>query len=139
MASGPARASSSRANNYADDRFRNSVPNGGFRSEAASYADGAQQPGMAHKRSASGNPRPVNRTTTTTSTDEKRYDERRITERTFEAHVDRMLKRTASPEKQSRRSGASDRKDSELRRQKSVEFRPKESVSETAQGTLTLF
>jgi gamma-tubulin complex component 2 len=140
MASGAARASS-RANSYADERQRNPNPdpNGNFKGEApdpraseASYAE-PQFPGMAHKRSASGNPRPPNRPM---STEERRYEERRVTERTFEAHVDRILKRTSSPEKQHRRSATGERREGEARRQKSTEFRPRDSPSDASAGTV---
>ncbi|KHN98148.1 Spc97 / Spc98 family protein [Metarhizium album ARSEF 1941] len=131
MASGTGRASG-RAHSYADDRMRNSVPNGSFKSERpdpraseASHSE-AQYPGMAHKRTASGNPRPVNRST---STEERRYEERRITERTFEVHVDRILKRNPSPEKQHRPSATA-----ELKRQKSAEFRPRDSPSDAPEA-----
>lgn len=140
MASGAARATS-RANSYADERIRNSIPNGSFRSERpdlrtseAAHSE-AQHPGMAHKRSASGNPRPVNRSM---STEERRYEERRVTERTFEAHLERTLKRNPSPEKQHRRSATGERREGEVRRQKSVEFRPKDSASDASQGTLPI-
>ncbi|KAG8425343.1 gamma tubulin complex Spc97/GCP2 subunit Alp4 [Metarhizium acridum] len=136
MASGTARAAS-RANSYADDRMRTSIPNGSFKSERpdlrapeASHAE-AQCPGMAHKRTASGNPRPVNRSI---STEERRYEERRVTERTFEAHVDRILKRNPSPEKQHRRSATGERREGEVRRQKSTEFRPRDSLSDASQA-----
>ncbi|OAA47723.1 Spc97 / Spc98 family protein [Metarhizium rileyi] len=136
MASGSARASS-RANNYADERIRNPIPNGSFRSERpdlraseASHPE-AQYPGMAHKRTASGNPRPVNRSI---ATEERRYEERRVTERTFEAHVERILKRNPSPEKQHRRSATGERRESEMRRQKSAEFRPRDSLSDASQA-----
>ncbi|KJK80240.1 Spindle pole body component [Metarhizium anisopliae BRIP 53293] len=136
MASGTARAAS-RANSYADDRMRSSMPNGSFRSERpdprapeASHPE-AQYPGMAHKRTASGNPRPVNRSI---STQERRYEERRVTERTFEAHVDRILKRNPSPEKQHRRSATGERREGEVRKQKSTEFRPRGSQSDASQA-----
>ncbi|KAF5123712.1 Spindle pole body component alp4 [Metarhizium anisopliae] len=136
MASGTARAAS-RANSYADDRMRSSMPNGSFRSERpdprapeASHPE-AQYPGMAHKRTASGNPRPVNRSI---STQERRYEERRVTERTFEAHVDRILKRNPSPEKQHRRSATGERREGEVRKQKSTEFRPRDSQSDASQA-----
>lgn len=138
MASGAARASN-RASSYADERLRNPNPNGSFKNERpdprASEAPQAQAqfPGMAHKRTASGNPRPVNRSI---STEERRYEERRVTERTFEAHVDRMLKRNPSPEKQHRRSATGERREGEVRRQKSVEFRPRDSLSDAPQGTV---
>ncbi|GAB0132534.1 hypothetical protein EsDP_00000967 [Epichloe bromicola] len=122
MASRAARASN-RYGNHAEDRLRSSAD--------AAFNPDSQYPGMPHKRTASGNPRPVNRST---STEERRYEERRVTERTFEAHVDRILKRNPSPEKQHRRSGTGERRDGEAGRQKSSEFRPKDSISEAAQA-----
>lgn len=143
MASGAARASN-RGNSYADERLRNPIPNGSFKNERpdpraseASHPE-AQYPGMAHKRTASGNPRPVNRSIRE-ATEERRHEERRVTERTFEAHVDRILKRNPSPEKQHRRSATGERREGEVRRQKSVEFRPRDSVSEASQGMIWVF
>ncbi|PNY27373.1 Spindle pole body component [Tolypocladium capitatum] len=132
MSSGAARASS-RANAYGDERSRMSGANDSFRGErneaksAPSPQPGAQFPGGAHKRTASGNPRPLSRTA-----DERRYEERRVTERTYEARVERV--RAVSPEKPQRRSVAAEKRPAEVRRQKSTELRPKEPVPESPQG-----
>ncbi|KAG6016970.1 hypothetical protein E4U54_008834, partial [Claviceps lovelessii] len=125
MASGAPRASGTRYSSHAEERVRSSA-------DAAFNPEPQQQhPGMQHKRSASGNPRLVSRSITT---GERRYEERRVTERTFEAHVDKILRRTSSPEKQRRRSGTGgEKRDGDVRRQKSVEFRPRDSVSDPAQ------
>ncbi|KAG6008390.1 hypothetical protein E4U21_004595 [Claviceps maximensis] len=123
MASGAPRASGARYSSYAEERVRSSA-------DAAFNPESQEHPGMQHKRSASGNPRLVSRSVTT---GERRYEERRVTERTFEAHVDKILRRTSSPEKQRRRSGTAEKRDGDVRRQKSVEFRPRDSVSDPAQ------
>ncbi|KAG5950678.1 hypothetical protein E4U53_004597 [Claviceps sorghi] len=123
-ASGAPRASGARYSSFADERVR-SAADAAFHSEPQGHA------GMPHKRSASGNLRPVHRSV---ATGERRYEERRVTERTFEAHVDKILRRTSSPEKQRRRSGTGDKRDGDVRRQKSVEFRPRDSVSDPAQA-----
>lgn len=103
----------------------------GERSDAKSIPSpqpGAQFPGMAHKRTASGNPRPLSRTT-----EERRHEERRVTERTYEAHIERV--RAVSPEKPQRRSVPAEKRAPEVRRQKSTtELRPKEPVPEAPQG-----
>ncbi|QUC16984.1 uncharacterized protein UV8b_01225 [Ustilaginoidea virens] len=83
---------------------------------------------MAHKRTASGNPRYSSRSVTT---EERHLEQRSVTERTLEAHVERILKRNpSSPEKQRARSGTGGRKERDVRRQRSAEFRPRESVAE---------
>ncbi|KAM4056827.1 spindle pole body component [Hirsutella rhossiliensis] len=137
MSSGGTRAPS-RANGYGDERSRLSGANTSFRSERTDAKGGpssSSQPGgahssatgTAHKRSASGNPRSA-----TQPADERRYEERRVTERTYEAHVERV--RTTSPEKPQRRTVPVDKRPSGLRRQKSSEWRPKEPATEPPQA-----
>lgn len=101
MSSGPAR-SSSRANGTADERPRVSTTNGSFRAErmesgrkTASPQTSASYGSTQHKRTASGHHRNVSR-----STEERRYEERRITERTIEAHVQRLVPRSTSTDRQ---------------------------------------
>lgn len=125
---GPPRASSRATNGYAPpDEGRSRVAaahSGSFRSERSEAPKKAPspQPGAgvgggegrggahhgstSHKRSASGNPRPASRTTT----DERRYEERRVTERTYESHLQRLVPRAASPEREQRRSAQHERK-----------------------------
>ncbi|KAG6259750.1 hypothetical protein E4U24_000066 [Claviceps purpurea] len=127
MASGAPRASNRYSRSYAEERVRSSAETA-FNPEPQEHF-----PGLQHKRSASGNPRPVNRSVVT---EERRHDERRVTERTFEAHVDKMLRMTTSPEKQTRRRSGTggERRDGHVRHQKSVDFRARDSVSEAAQA-----
>ncbi|UNI21752.1 gamma tubulin complex Spc97/GCP2 subunit Alp4 [Purpureocillium takamizusanense] len=146
MSSGTARASASRPNGFAEERERvraagvsgSGSGSGSFRSEqrrttgpgtAPSPQPDGPFPGVAHKRTASGNPRPASRTA---AGDERRYEERRVTERTYEARIERT--RTTSPEKQQRRSGPAEKRMSDARRPKSSsEARPRESaVAEAA-------
>ena len=135
MASGAARASTSRSGAYSEERLRNINPNGSFRSDRADPAHpDAQQPGMAHKRTASGNPRPPNYSSTTNH-EERRYEERKVTERTFEAHVDRLLKRPSSPDKHHHRSATGEKRDAEA---KPFEHRPKEQAPEIPLGNGTM-
>ncbi|OAA32274.1 Spc97 / Spc98 family protein [Moelleriella libera RCEF 2490] len=124
MASGAARESNrNRYGTHTDERMR------------ASESQQPQQPNMAHKRSASGNPRPANRSnattktsTTTNNNEERRHEERRVTERTFERLSERIVRRNPSPakEKPHRRS--------EAPRPKSAELLAKDSVSEASQA-----
>ncbi|KAG6050913.1 hypothetical protein E4U17_006343 [Claviceps sp. LM77 group G4] len=127
MASGAPRASNRYSSSYAEERVRSSAETA-FNPEPQDHF-----PGLQHKRSASGNPRPVNRSVVT---EERRHDERRVAERTFEAHVDKMLRMTTSPEKQTRRRSGTggERRDGHVRHQKSVDFRARDSVSEAAQA-----
>lgn len=91
---------------------------------------GSFQASLGHKRSASGNPRPMSMA----AAEERRHEERRVTERTYEAQIERIVPRTASPEKMQRRSGPGDRRQPDVSRQKSGEWRPRESKSDVAQG-----
>ncbi|KAJ6444496.1 spindle pole body component [Purpureocillium lavendulum] len=143
MSSGATRASFGRPNGFDAERERERARaagasgsgsgSGSFRSEQQrrTTAPGAAPspqpegpfPGAAHKRTASGNPRPASRTT-----DERRYEERRVTERTYEAHIERT--RTTSPEKQQRRSVPAEKRTSDARRPKSSsEWRSRESAA----------
>ncbi|KAH7017415.1 Spc98 family-domain-containing protein [Ilyonectria destructans] len=102
MASGAPRASS-RANGQGDERPRVSThASNSFKSERSESSKGPSPrpgafPGM-HKRTASGNPRATSR-----SVEERRFEERRVTERTYEAHLERVIPRTTSPERTHRR------------------------------------
>lgn len=83
--------------------------------------------GLPHKRTASGNPRPVRR-----ATDERRFEARRVTEKMYETQVERMVPQPASPEKSHGRAVPVDKK-KETARQRSAEWRHKEP-QETPQG-----
>lgn len=134
MSSGPARASG-RSNGFADERSRVPGANGAFRGErqdarrsTSPQVDG----GASHKRTTSGQPRALSR-----ATEERRYEERRVTERTFEAHVERHLSRATSPEKSQRRGPPVEKRPAEVRRQKSTELRPREQRAETPTGMIS--
>ncbi|KAF7550285.1 hypothetical protein G7Z17_g5822 [Cylindrodendrum hubeiense] len=108
MASGAPRASS-RANGQSDERPRVSThASNSFKSERSESSKGPSPrpgafPGM-HKRTASGNPRNTSR-----NVEERRFEERRVTERTFEAHLERVIPRTTtSPERTHRRAAPSE-------------------------------
>lgn len=138
--------SSSRANGYGEERPRMTSSNVGAYSSSKHERpegrhhnngpppslSGSFQASLGHKRSASGNPRPISMA----AAEERRYEERKITERTYEAQVDRIVPRTASPEKIQRRSAPGERKPADVPRQKSAEWRPKDSKSEVTQGML---
>ena len=136
MASAPQRTSSRATNGQGDERLRMSGAGGGsFKTERpadARKAASPQQPasgfaGTAHKRTASGNPRPLSK-----ATEERRFEERRITERTYEAHVERVVPRPTSQERAQKRS---DKRPAEaVPRHKSADGRPKEPRAETPQG-----
>ncbi|PTB80319.1 hypothetical protein M440DRAFT_1388632 [Trichoderma longibrachiatum ATCC 18648] len=130
MSSGVRKRASSRANAnaFADERSRISGANGSFRSGTAD-ARNAEAPQLgdseSHKRPSPGNASRVGK-----ARDERRYDERKVVERTFDAHVERGTPRTASPAKQEqqRRSQQqqqhqqqqqADKRPAEMRRQKS--------------------
>lgn len=129
---------SSRANGHGDERprmtsskherqeGRNNVP-------PPSHS-GSFQASLGHKRSASGNPRPIS----IAAAEERRYEERKVTERVYEAQIERIVPRTASPEKIQRRSAPGERKPADIPRQKTAEWRPRDSKSEAAQGMLAL-
>lgn len=136
MSSGAARASN-RANGYPDDRPRVSGHNS-FKTERSDSRKGpSPQPGSgagasagAHKRSASGNPRPTSRTT---NERERRFEERRVTERTFEAQLERLVPRGTTEAAPSR---GADKRPAEVPRHKTPEVRPKETRAETPQGMM---
>ena len=113
-----------------------STNGGGYKSErpdakaGPSSQAGGFQGSFGHKRSASGNPRPMS-----VADSERRYEERRITERTYEAQVERMVPRGTSPEKAQRRSMQAE-KSAEVPKQRSSEFKPKESRADAPQGRL---
>ncbi|ATY63761.1 Spc97 Spc98 [Cordyceps militaris] len=131
---------SRRANGHGDERPRMTSSNvGGYsskheRSEGGrngppSSLSGGFQASLGHKRSASGNPRPISMA----AVEERRYEERKVTERTYEAQVERVVPRTASPEKIQRRSAPGERKPADVPRQKSAEWRPRDSKTDAAQ------
>ncbi|RSM11548.1 hypothetical protein CDV31_006759 [Fusarium ambrosium] len=105
-----------------------------FKSERSESSKGpsphpASFPGV-HKRTASGNPRPTSR-----NVEERRYEERRVTERTYEAHLERVVPRATSPERATRRRGPSEsRSASEAPRYKAPEARQRETRAETPQA-----
>lgn len=135
----PARASSRAANGYGDER-RPRVPGhagSSFRSDkpdaykkAPSPQPGTQYTSTSHKRTASGNPRPVSRTA-----DERQYEQRKVVERTFEAHLQRHVPRGTTPEREQRRSVQHEKRPLEAPRQKAPEAR---SRAETPQGMVDL-
>lgn len=145
MSSVPPARTSSRANGYADERERRSrasAHNSSFRSDKADAFKKAPSPqpdsqysSTSHKRSASGNPRPATRTT-----EERQYEQRKVVERTFEAHLQRLVPRsTTESEREHRRSTQNERRPSEAPRQKAPETWPRaDTRTETPQGTADL-
>lgn len=105
MSSGAPRPSGrTSANDYRDDRPRVSAAN--LKSERSDSRKGpSPQPNFsgAHKRSASTNPRAASR-----HDEERRFESRRVTERSFEAQLERVVPRTTSPERAHRRNAASE-------------------------------
>ena len=136
MSSAPPARASSRANGYADERRpRVPAPSSSFRSDkgdaykkAPSPQPSSQNASTSHKRTASGNPRPVNRTV-----DERQFEQRKVVERTFEAHLQRLVPRSTTPEKEQRELKRSqhERRPSEAPRPKAPESR---SRANTLQG-----
>ncbi|KAJ4164573.1 hypothetical protein LMH87_006242 [Akanthomyces muscarius] len=129
--SGASRASN-RANGHGDETPRMASSNAGGHGSKRERQEGRNGPppsgsfqaSLGHKRSASGNPRPISMATT----EERRYEEqRKVTERTYETHADRIVLRTASPEKIQRRSAPGDRKSAASPR------RPRDPKPEVAQ------
>ncbi|KAF5002543.1 hypothetical protein FDECE_10607 [Fusarium decemcellulare] len=138
MSSGAPRASGrASASEHRDERPRVSATHANsFKSERSESNKGpSPRPGSfpgVHKRTASGNPRPSSR-----NVEERRYEERRITERTFEAHLERVVPRTTSPERAHRRRGPSEsRNASEAPKHKAPEPRQRDSRAETPQASL---
>ncbi|PTD04909.1 Spindle pole body component alp4 [Fusarium culmorum] len=105
MSSGAPRPSGrTSANDYRDERPRGSAAN--LKSDRSDPRKGpSPQPNFssAHKRSASVNPRATSR-----HDEEHRFESRRVTERTFEAQLERLVPRTTSPERAHRRNAASE-------------------------------
>ncbi|KAL6914051.1 hypothetical protein ACHAP8_001990 [Fusarium lateritium] len=105
MSSGAPRPSGrTSANDYRDERPRGSAAN--LKSERSDPRKGpSPQPNFssAHKRSASVNPRATSR-----HDEERRFESRRVTERTFEAQLERLVPRNTSPERAHRRNTASE-------------------------------
>ncbi|PQK10400.1 hypothetical protein BB8028_0002g07220 [Beauveria bassiana] len=123
----------SRANGHGDERPR-MTSSKHERQEGRNNApppslSGSFQASLGHKRSASGNPRPISMA----AAEERRYEERKVTERVYEAQIERIVPRTASPEKIQRRSAPGERKPADISRQKTAEWRPRDSKSEAAQ------
>ncbi|KAH0531853.1 hypothetical protein TsFJ059_000633 [Trichoderma semiorbis] len=130
MSSGVRTRASSRANAFADDRSRISGANGRSRSGTADAKNAEAQLGgnESHKRSSPGHARER-------LGKERRFEERKGIERSFEAHVERVTSRTASPAKQEQQRRAqqqAEMRPAEMRRQKSsTELRPREVRAET--------
>lgn len=135
MSSGVRTRASSRANAFADDRSRISGANGRSRSGTADAKNAEPQLGgnESHKRSSPGHARER-------LGKERRFEERKGIERSFEAHVERVTSRTASPAKQEQQRRAqqqAEMRPAEMRRQKSsTELRPREVRAETPPGTV---
>ncbi|KAJ4149473.1 gamma tubulin complex Spc97/GCP2 subunit Alp4 [Fusarium falciforme] len=135
MSSGAPRASGrASASEHREDRPRVSARHtDSFKSERSESSKGpSPHPGSfpgVHKRTASGNPRPTSR-----NVEERRYEERRVTERTYEAHLERAVPRATSPDRATRRRGPSEsRSASEAPRHKAPEARQRDSRAETPQ------
>ncbi|KAG9504685.1 hypothetical protein J7337_004660 [Fusarium musae] len=107
MASGAPRASGrTSANDYRDERPRVSTNLKGERSDSRKGPPPSTTQSNfsnVHKRSASGNPR-----TSSRNEEERRFETRRVTERTFEAHLERAVPRNTSPERSHRRNAPSE-------------------------------
>lgn len=152
--SGVRTRASSRASVFADDRSRVPGANGNFRRGAADAKNAEAGPfgnNESHKRSSpAGNARAASR-----AKDERRYEERKVTERTFEAHVERVASRTNSPAKsqqqqqpqrrstlqqqQQQQQQPPPQRPAEMRRQKSsTDLRQREMRAETPPGTAYL-
>lgn len=128
----------SRANSgYVDERPRMTSSNVGGYSSKHERPEGRNGPppshtgsfqaSLGHKRSASGNLRPISMA----AAEERRYEERKVTERTYEAQIERVVPRTAGPEKIQRRSAPGDRRPADVPTQKSAEWRPRDSNSKS--------
>ncbi|PHH90926.1 hypothetical protein CDD83_2225 [Cordyceps sp. RAO-2017] len=121
-----------RAPSRANERSRptaGGANGGGGGSGSGSFRGGgpdAKFPSTAHKRTASGNPRSASQ-----AAEERRHEERRVTERTYEARIERVVRAT-SPDKAQKR--AADRRPPGLRRQKSPEWRPRDAPAEPPQA-----
>ncbi|KAG8422606.1 gamma tubulin complex Spc97/GCP2 subunit Alp4 [Metarhizium acridum] len=136
MASGTARAAS-RANSYADDRMRTSIPNGSFKSERPDL----RAPELLTLRHSvlAWLIRGPRRGIQGRSTDQylQRSEDTKsdgLRNGLLRRMLDRILKRNPSPEKQHRRSATGERREGEVRRQKSTEFRPRDSLSDASQA-----
>ncbi|KAF4126755.1 gamma-tubulin complex component 2 [Geosmithia morbida] len=93
------RASSrSAANAYANSFRSDAAASSNSKKPTTSPQMGSSATGAGasvhHKRSASGNPRQV---------EERRHEERKVTERTYEAHIQRLVPRSGTPEREQRR------------------------------------
>ncbi|PTB45388.1 uncharacterized protein TrAFT101_000836 [Trichoderma asperellum] len=145
--SGVRTRASSRASAFADERSRVPGANGNLRRSAADAKNAEAGPfgnNESHKRSSpAGNARAASR-----AKDERRYEERKVTERTFEAHVERVISRTNSPAKQQQQQQQPQRRSTlqqqqppekrppEMRRQKSsTDLRQREMRAETPPAT----
>ncbi|RBR06450.1 uncharacterized protein FIESC28_11073 [Fusarium coffeatum] len=110
MSSGAPRPSGrTSANDYRDDRPRVSAAAAAAANLKTERSDSRKGPSPqpnfsgAHKRSASTNPRAASR-----HDEERRFESRRVTERSFEAQLERVVPRTTSPERAHRRNAASE-------------------------------
>lgn len=113
------RITSANVGGYSNKHERPEGRNGPPPSHAGSF-----QASLGHKRSASGNPRPISMA----AAEERRYEERRVTERTYEAQIERIVPRTAGSEKIQRRGAPGDRRLADVvPTQKSGEWRPRDS------------
>ncbi|KAI6785116.1 Spindle pole body component-like protein [Emericellopsis cladophorae] len=84
---------------------------------------GSHYASTSHKRSASG--RPVSRTP-----EERRHDEKRVTERTLETRVQRLVPKTQSREAEERRSAPQEKRQSDVPKQKLPEARPRAGTTQ---------
>ena len=134
MSTNPARASSRATSSFPDDgrpRPSNSFRSQQTTSDAHKKASSpqptyAQNTSTAHKRTASGNPRPVSRTA-----EERQYESTRVTERSYEARLQKMRPIARTPEEGQRRGLQPEKRPSEVPRQKIPEAR---SRAETPQA-----
>lgn len=132
MSSSLHRTTNRTPNGYPDERARLPAAQGAFKAERVGIRKApSPQPigGLAstsHKRTASGNPRPAG----TTATEERRHEERRVTERTYEAQLDRLIPRPGSPLRTQKKL---EKRPVELSRHKSSETKAREPRSETPQ------
>lgn len=118
---------SSRANAYAEEGPRMAASSRHDRMDDAIPSSPPPQANnfrgsFGHKRTASGNPRPVNR-----SLEERRYESRKITERTYESQIDRLV-----PQNLGKQSTQGVPTEGGFK-QRSSEWKPKDSRSDVSQ------
>ncbi|ROT38630.1 spindle pole body component alp4 [Sodiomyces alkalinus F11] len=97
-----------------------------LRRTASPQSDGPY--GSSHKRTASGNPRPLSRTH-----DDRRIEERR-TEKTFVTQLESIVRRTRSPERLERRQVPTEKARAAAEKSRPVENRSKEPKVEAPQA-----